>query len=104
MIDLTINGKEKQLEGPMGLISYLETLNLNMKFIAVAHNGEVVPRDELGDVGINQDNVTSVIGAGASGVAIISAIAASPDPETAASALKRRMVEAWAQVETKGFR
>ena len=61
MIDLTINGKEKQLEGPMGLISYLETLNLNMKFIAVAHNGEVVPRDELGDVTLEDGDRIEIV-------------------------------------------
>ena len=61
MIDLIINGKEKQLEGPMGLISYLETLNLNMKFIAVAHNGEVVPRDVLGDVTLEDGDRIEIV-------------------------------------------
>ncbi|MCH8061258.1 MAG: thiamine phosphate synthase [Chloroflexi bacterium] len=54
--------------------------------------------------GINHDNVAAVIRAGASGVALISAISGSPDPETAASALKGRMLEAWTQVEAKGSR
>ncbi len=54
--------------------------------------------------GINQENVASVIRAGASGVAVISAISGSPNPETAASALKSQMLEAWAQVEAKGSR
>ena len=54
--------------------------------------------------GIDQDNVTSVIRAGASGVAVISAITASLNPESASSALKGLMLEAWTQVETKGSR
>ena len=54
--------------------------------------------------GINNDNVASVIRAGASGVAVISAISGSPDPETAASALKSKMLEAWSRVEAKGSR
>ncbi len=51
--------------------------------------------------GINQENVASVIRAGASGIAVISAISGSPDPETAASVLKSQMLEAWTQVEAK---
>ena len=54
--------------------------------------------------GIDQDNVASVIRAGASGVALISAISGSPDPEAAAAALKGRMLEAWTQVEAEGSR
>lgn len=54
--------------------------------------------------GINQDNVASVIRTGASGVAVISAISGSPDPETAAAALKSKMLEAWTRVEVKGSR
>ncbi|MCH7627072.1 MAG: thiamine phosphate synthase, partial [Chloroflexi bacterium] len=54
--------------------------------------------------GINQDNVASVIRAGASGTAVISAISGSPDPEMAASALKSKMLEAWTLVEAKESR
>ena len=54
--------------------------------------------------GINRENVASVIRAGASGVALISAISGSPDPESASSALKSEMLEAWVQVEAKGPR
>ncbi len=54
--------------------------------------------------GVNHDNVASVIRAGASVVVVISAISESPDPETAASALRRQMLEAWTQVEAKGSR
>lgn len=54
--------------------------------------------------GINQDNVASVIRAGASGVALISAIFGSPNPQSASSALESQMLEAWTQVEAEGSR
>ena len=54
--------------------------------------------------GVNLCNVATVIRAGASGVALISAISGSPDPEASASALKSQMLEAWTQVEAKGSR
>ena len=61
MINLIVNGKENQLEGPTGLISYLKTLNVNMKFIAVAYNGEVVPRDELGNVTLEDGDRLEIV-------------------------------------------
>ncbi len=61
MISLIINGKKNQLEGPTDLISYLETLNVNLRSIAVAHNGEVVPRDELGGVTLEDGDRLEIV-------------------------------------------
>lgn len=46
--------------------------------------------------GVNADNIGGVIDAGASGAAVISAIAASPDPQAASAALAQNMRAAWA--------
>ena len=46
--------------------------------------------------GVKPDNAASLIAAGASGAAVISAIAASPDPRAAASELMRNMKAGWA--------
>ena len=51
----------------------------------------------LGIGGINPQNAAEVIRAGASGVAVISAILASPQPEQAASKLKHEIHRAWAK-------
>ena len=61
MINLIINGKENQLEGPTDLVSYLESLNVNLKSIAVAHNGEVVPRDDLGDITLEDGDRLEIV-------------------------------------------
>ncbi len=61
MIKLIINGKESQLEGPTDLTSYLESLNINMKSIAVAHNGEVVPRAELEGVTLEDGDRIEIV-------------------------------------------
>ncbi len=61
MINLIVNGKENQLEGPTDLISYLKTLNVNMRSIAVAHNGEVVPRDELEGVTLEDGDRLEIV-------------------------------------------
>ena len=47
MIILTINGKPRDLDGPTKLTAYLESLGVDPKIIAVAHNGTVLRRDEF---------------------------------------------------------
>lgn len=49
----------------------------------------------LGIGGVNAGNVESVIGAGASGVAVVTAITESGDPKGAAAALVERAEAAW---------
>ncbi len=44
--------------------------------------------------GINEENAAEVVGAGADGLAVVSAICASPDPEQAARALKEKIEQA----------
>ncbi len=49
----------------------------------------------LGIGGITPENAGEVVGAGASGAAVITAITESPDPQAAARSLRRAMTEAW---------
>ena len=52
--------------------------------------------------GVTAENVPSVLEAGASGAAVISAIARSEDPRAASTKLAERMREAWASISTTG--
>ena len=54
--------------------------------------------------GIDPSNAASVMEAGAQGVAVISAILASPEPERAARMLKQSMMAAWKGREEVGAR
>lgn len=53
------------------------------------------PLPVIGIGGITADNLSEVIQAGASGVAVITSILASSDPKTEASRLKDAMLDAW---------
>ena len=61
MISLTINGKERELDGPTNLVDYIESLNVNLKSIAVAHNGTVLRREELGSVTLSQGDQVDIV-------------------------------------------
>ena len=49
----------------------------------------------IGIGGINESNASQVLMAGASGIAVITSILASPDPKQAAQTLKRAMLDSW---------
>ncbi len=61
MITLTINGKERALDAPMPLVDYLESLEVNTRFIAVAHNGMVIRREEFDDVTLGEGDEVEIV-------------------------------------------
>jgi sulfur carrier protein len=44
MISLEINGKRVELEHPMPLVEYIQSLGVDPRAVAVEHNGEIVER------------------------------------------------------------
>ena len=65
MIHLTINGKKKQIAESVSLVEYLESLELDVQRVAVAHNGAVVRRGELAGVTLSEgDSVEIVLAVG----------------------------------------
>ena len=61
MITLTINGKERSLDQPTPLIDFLESLEVNTRFIAVAHNGLVIRREEFDDVTLAEGDEVEIV-------------------------------------------
>src|SRR3989304_2362013 len=52
MIRLTLNGKERELPARTTLPELLEALGVDRRLVAVAYNGDVVPRDPYAAVTI----------------------------------------------------
>ena len=44
-MQLLLNGKPRELPAQSTIAAVLETLGIDRRTVAVAHNGEVVPRD-----------------------------------------------------------
>ncbi len=61
MINVTVNGKPRQLEGPLNVTSFLETLDINARRVAVALNGEVVLRSDWPRVTIGEGDAVEVV-------------------------------------------
>ncbi len=61
MIHLTINGKKKQIAESVSLVEYLESLELDVQRVAVAHNGAVVRRGELAGVTLSEGDSVEIV-------------------------------------------
>jgi sulfur carrier protein len=69
-ISLTVNGKKRELDGETDLPSFLRTLEVDPRMVAVAYNGDVIPRDEYPRIRLHEGDtleVVRMVGGGASG-------------------------------------
>ena len=61
MIKLTVNGEDVELEGPTPLMTYLESLGVNVQRVAVALNGTVLQRSRYDEITLNDGDVVEVV-------------------------------------------
>ncbi len=61
MITITLNGKPRQVDGPVTISDFLRSLDINPKQVAVALNGEVVRRDDWPRATIGEGDTVEVV-------------------------------------------
>jgi thiamine biosynthesis protein ThiS len=61
VITLTINGKSRELQDAMLLPKLLEELGIDRRLVAVAHNGDVIPRDRYDRVCIRDGDKVEIV-------------------------------------------
>lgn len=63
MIGITVNGKPRQLERPIPLQEFLAANDIDphVQRLAVAHNGEVLRRDEYDRVVLREGDVLELV-------------------------------------------
>lgn len=61
MMTITLNGKPRQIEGPSTVTDFLRALDINPEQVAVALNGEVVPRDRWSTVSVREGDSVEVV-------------------------------------------
>ncbi|MDA0988861.1 MAG: sulfur carrier protein ThiS [Chloroflexi bacterium] len=61
MITLTINGRSRELEGPTRLLDFLESSGVNLQFVAVARNGEVVDRESFPKIVLGEGDEVEIV-------------------------------------------
>jgi len=61
VITLTVNGEKRKLEGPVKLTAFLETLEFNPRYVAVAYNGTVLQRQQWSEVVLQDGDVLEIV-------------------------------------------
>ena len=61
MISVTINGKPYELDGPTRVVDYLDDRGFRSRSLAVAINGEVLPKGQLGDATICDGDQVEIV-------------------------------------------
>jgi transporter family-2 protein len=61
VIAVTVNGKPRELERPLGVAALLEKLDINPKQVAVAVNGEVVPRSQWSRAAVGDGDTVEIV-------------------------------------------
>lgn len=61
MIVLTINGRRQELEKPTYLLDFLHDNNVNVQFIAVAYNGQVLSKESFPQIILNDGDELELV-------------------------------------------
>lgn len=61
MITLKVNGKPREIEDGLDLQSYLATIDVNMRFIAVGYNGQVVRKEDFEAVKLHPGDALEIV-------------------------------------------
>lgn len=61
MIRVQVNGKERALDSPTGLVAFLHANGLQQRMIAVGYNGEVVHKEMWSTVVLNEGDVIDIV-------------------------------------------
>ena len=61
MIDLTVNGKLRKANDDSSLEQYLRTIDIDLKFVAVGYNGEVIQKDRYSDLHLCNGDVLEIV-------------------------------------------
>ena len=61
MITLKVNGKAREIADGMDLSAYLATIDVNMRFIAVGYNGQVIRKEDFAAVKLHPGDALEIV-------------------------------------------
>lgn len=61
MIAITVNGERRDLDSPVRLVAFLESLGVDPRSVAVARNGDVLPREKWPETTLQDGDVLEVV-------------------------------------------
>ncbi|MCH8744413.1 MAG: sulfur carrier protein ThiS [Chloroflexi bacterium] len=61
MINLTVNGKPREAADNTNLEAYLTTFDVNLRFVAVGFNGEVIKKEEFAGITLSNGDTLEIV-------------------------------------------
>ncbi len=61
MIQVRLNGKDREIESDLTVLGLLESLELNPHMVVVELNREILSRDVIGDVRVEEGDQVEVV-------------------------------------------
>ena len=61
MITLKVNGKPREIADGLDLQSYLTTIDVNMRFIAVGYNGQVIRKEDFVGLHLREGDALEIV-------------------------------------------
>ena len=58
---VTVNGKPREIDAEVDLAGFLQSLEIDPRTVAVALNGEVVPRDQHANVMLREGDSVEIV-------------------------------------------
>jgi sulfur carrier protein len=60
-MNITVNGKPRQIAAEIDLPSFLRAFDVNPRLVAVAINGDVVPKDQYGAARVRDGDALEIV-------------------------------------------
>jgi sulfur carrier protein len=61
IIELTVNGKRRELDRSLTVADYLAQLGINPLIVAVEHNGEILRREKFSESTLQAGDVLEIV-------------------------------------------
>ncbi len=61
MINLTVNGKPRETADNTSLETYLSTFDVNLRFVAVGFNGEVIKTEDFASITLSNGDTLEIV-------------------------------------------
>ena len=61
MINLKVNGKPREAEDNIDLATYLTAFDVNLRFVAVGYNGEVIKKEQFSKITLRNGDSLEIV-------------------------------------------
>ncbi len=61
MLNLMVNGKPRELEESLDLVSFLEGFGVNLQHVAVGYNGVVLEKETFPEIVLKEGDVLEIV-------------------------------------------